>query len=115
MSQLIFGFVERVENQHALACCKTVGLEHIRGFLLLEKFESLGNVGFCHLEVFGCGYVVAQHELFCKFLAAFEHCALFFGAYNLDFSQLLRRLEVVGNSVHKRVFVAHHKHVDVVV
>ena len=106
-----FGLGECFGDNHAFACGEAVGLEHVgRG----ERFEEgvalvdgLGGEG----AVSGCRDAVAGHEALGVVFARLKHGSGFFRADKKGLRGV-ESLEVVDDSCHEGVFIAHDNHVD---
>ena len=110
--QLFLSFFQCGENQHALACTQSVGLQYVRRFEGSEEVESLLQVVGGDALVAGSGDVVAHHEAFGKFLATFQCSTFGGGADDVDMAGGRVFLEAVEDALYQRVFGTHNNHVD---
>jgi hypothetical protein len=110
--KLFLGLLQRGKDEHALAGCQTVGLEHIGSLQGLQKAQTLLNGGAVEGGVGRRGDVVALHEGLGEILASLEHGTLTRGTDDGDGGGAHVVLEVVVDAVDQRILGAYDDHVD---
>ncbi len=110
--QFFLGFFQRGQNQYALACTQPVGLQNVGRFEGCEEIESFLQVVGSDAFVAGSGNVVAHHEAFGKFLAAFQSGTFGGGADDVNMAGGRVFLEAVEDALYQGVFGTHNNHVD---
>ena len=71
-AEFTLGLVQIVDDEHALAGCQTVGLEHIGCLLTLEEAQSLVQIVVGYAQILRRGDAMPLHEALGKVLAALQ-------------------------------------------
>ena len=71
--ELLLGLFESREDEYALACAQTVGLQYVRSLQGLQELQAFLYVLAVEGFVLGCRDVVALHKLLGEVLAAFQY------------------------------------------
>ena len=110
--QLFPGFFQCRENQYAFTCAQAVGFQYVGGGEGFQKSKPFFQRFGCHAFVAGGGNVMAQHEFFGEFFAAFQLRAFCRRADNGDVPGSGIFFETIENTLHQRIFGTHYNHVN---
>ena len=113
-AEFVASLVEGGEDEHALAGCQTVGLEHIGCLELFEETACLVVLLGVERAIAGGGDLMTAHEALGKVLRAFELGCCLAGTDDADACEALVAFDVVVDAVDQGVFGAHDDHADLV-